>query len=110
MTFYIQLPDGQFINQQFHSIQEARTFCVQHKIHGYQILDEYQLQQMREEAQQEQPRDRSRYSVIKRPYPVGSARVPVAHPSRAPNRPAPYRKISNTPFKPKFVKRRKNES
>ena len=97
VTFYIQLPDGQFINQSFHSIQEARVYCVQHRIHGYQILDEYQVQQMREEAQPS--RDRSHYSVIKRPYPVGSARVPVAHPRVSSHNPSPYRPI-NPRFKP----------
>ena len=67
---------------------------------------------MREEAQeqQEQPRDRSRYSVIKRPYPVGSARIPVAQPAVAPHNVRPYQPIKPY-FKPKksYLGRKRRE-
>ncbi len=103
MTFYIQISDGQFINQPFYSIKEARVFCAQHRIHGYQILDEYQLQQMREEVQPS--RDRSRYSVIKQPYPTRERNVsiPVCRPAVAPNITRSYQSIKPY-FRPKKVR------
>lgn len=109
MTFYIQVSDGQFINQQFHSIQEARNFCEQHRIHRYEIIDDYQLQELRQESQE--PGDRSRYSVIKRPYPVGSARVPVAHPRVSQHNPVSYRPINPrfTPKKSYLGRKRRDE-
>ena len=95
-VFYILVGD-KIIQGSFNSIQKAHEYMRYYKIAGAQVIDEDMLRELRQP--QEPTRDRSRYSVIKRPYPVGSARVPVAQPSVAPNRPAPYRPI-NPRFKP----------
>ena len=110
MTFYIQVSDGQFINEQFHSIQEARNFCAKHKIHGYEIVDEYQLQELRQEAQRDNRHQSFDNSIIKRAYQPHQTnmRVPVQNyqSQKAPNYVRPYQS-----FKPHFVRRRrKNES
>jgi len=103
VTFYILVGD-KVVSQSFPSIEKAHEYMRYYKISG-QVIDEQILQELRQP--QEQPRDRSRYSLIKRPYPVGSARVPVAHPSRAPNNVRQYQPIRNTPFRPHFVRKKK---
>jgi len=110
-VFYIQVSDGQFINQPFHSINECRSYCIRHNIHGYQFLDEYQLQQMREDAQPDTRHRSFDKSIIRRAYQPreSNMRVPVQpyYQQCAPNRPVPYRKVSNSTFKPHFAGKKK---
>ena len=101
MVFYIQISDGQFINQPFNSIGEARNYCIRHNIHGYQFLDEYQMQELR----QEQPDTRYK-SLIRRSFRTRETnmRVPVQRyeTQKAPNYVRPYQA-----FVPKTVGRRR---
>ena len=112
MQYFIYVPDKGVIQQSFRTPSQAHMYNHGHHLGGT-VISEYQLEELRQEAQEQQPQPQRRGgSIIKRANygAERNVRVPVAHPSRAPNRPAPYRKVSNQPFKPKFVGRRKNES
>ena len=104
--FYILVGD-KIIQGSFNSIEKAHKYMRYYHIQG-QVISEEMLQEMRQP--QEQPRDRSRYSVIKRPYPVGSARIPVAHPRVSPHNVRQYQPIKPY-FKPKksYLGRKRRE-
>ena len=107
--FYIQLPDGQFINQPFHSINECRSYCVRHNIHGYQFLDEYQIEELRNQNQQPDTRpQRFNNSIIKRHFEPRerNMRVPV-QPYRQQCAPNHTRRYES--FKPKWVGRKRRD-
>ena len=109
ISYFVQLPDGQFLSQEFYSLADARLFCAQHRIHGYQILDEYQLAELKQQYQQRPPHRTQ--SIIRKHF-VGSnprGYIPTARPSVAPNRPAPYHPVRNSRFQPHFIGRRKKK-
>lgn len=104
--FYILVDNQNVINQPFSSIQEARAYMNHHKIIG-EIIDDYTLQELRQQPDT-RPHSFSN-SVIKKPY-IGSnprGRVPVCRPATTGHNVRQYQPIRNTPFKPKFVRRKK---
>ena len=78
-----------------------------HHIVG-QVIDEQILRELRQEVQ---PQCHPQSSIIKRHYQTreSNMRIPVQpyYQQCAPNRPAPYRKASNRPFKPHFTGKKK---
>ncbi len=109
MQYFIYVPDKGVIQQSFRTPSQAHMYNHEHHLGGT-VVSEYQLEELRQEAQP-QPRSHPQSSIIKRHYQPreSNMRVPVQpyYQQCAPNRPAPYRKVSNRPFKPHFVGKKK---
>jgi len=89
------------VTQSFNSIEQARQYMQHYHIHG-QVIDEQILNELRENSQQEHPRNRSSYSTIKRPY-SGRERnvhIPTCRPATTGHNVRQYQPI-NPRFTPK---------